>query len=147
MTHFKLGSATSALALTAVLLTQPADAAAVRRHVHCVTVAGGTTIQILVPVTLPGMASITNNWSTPIPAGAAFTLTVAGRHPQNFTLSQEVAPHASFGAGHPDITGPGQVCDASYIDTGYQTGGGTTLPNKTVLNNALKVKPMASPGN
>jgi hypothetical protein len=105
------------------LLVQPADAATVRRHVHCTTVAGGITITFLIPTTTPGIASITNNGSAPIPAGAAFTLTVAGRHPRTFTLPQELAPGASFGAGHPDITGPGQTCDASYLDTGYQSGG------------------------
>ena len=122
MTGLKFCLAAAALGLTTgIVMIQPADAATVRRHVHCTTVAGGTTIQILVPVTLPGMASITNNWSTPIPAGSAFTLTVAGRHPEGFTLPQEIAPGASFAAGHPDITGPGQTCDASYIDTNYQT--------------------------
>jgi hypothetical protein len=134
MTHFKLGLAASALGLTASLLAQPADAATVRRHLHCATVAGGTSIQILVPVTLPGMASITNNWNTPIAAGTAITLTVAGHPPETFYLGQEVGAGASFGAGHPDITGPGQVCDATFNDTGYQTGG-TTPPKKSKLNN------------
>lgn len=135
MTHFKPGPAISALALAAVLLAQPAAAATVRRHLHCSTVAGGTSIQILVPVTLPGMASITNNWNTPIAAGTAITLTVAGRHPETFSLSQQIGPGASFAAGHPDITGPGQMCDATFNDTSYQTGGGTTPPKKSRLGN------------
>ena len=135
MTGLKSTIAVSTLALAGLAVaTAPAEAATVRRHVHCTTVGGGLTIPILIPTTLPGIASITNNWSTPIPAGAAFTLTVAGRHPQSFTLSQEIAPGASFGAGHPDITGPGQVCDASYIDTGYQTGGGNPPPKKGILS-------------
>lgn len=121
--------------IAATLLAQPADAATARRHLHCITVAGGTSLQILVPVTLPGMASITNNWNFPIPAGSAFTLTV-GHHSVNFTSNQAIAPGASFGAGHPDITGPGQACDASYVDTGFQTGG-TTPPNHPKLNTAL----------
>lgn len=117
------------------LLSQPSDAATARRHLHCVTVSAGTTIQILVPVTLPGMASITNNWSVPIPAGTSYTLTVGGRHPTSFTLNQEIAAGASFAAGHPDITGPGMACDATFVDTGYQTGGGTTPPKKSILKN------------
>lgn len=136
MTGLKYCLLVSTVGLTsAALLAQPADAATVRRHLHCTTVAGGITIPILIPTTLSGIASITNNWSTPIPAGAAFTLTVAGRHPVNFTLAQEIAPGASFGAGHPDITGPGQSCDASYLDTSFQTGGGTTPPKKPKFGN------------
>ena len=123
MTGLKFYLVASILGLTsAFLLAQPADAATVRRHLRCTTVGGGLTIPVLIPTTLPGIASITNNWSTPVPAGAAFTLTV-GHHSIEFTLPQEVAPGASFGAGHPDITGPGMACDASYIDTGYHTGG------------------------
>ena len=138
MTGPQLCLAVSILAVTSAALAAPAEAATVRRHLHCVTVGGGTTIQILIPVTLPGMASITNNWTTPIPPGASYTLTVAG-HAVNFNLSQGIAAGASFGAGHPNITGPGQSCDASYLDTSYQTGPVTPPPPKKPKFNTVIV--------
>ena len=132
MTGLHIQPALAAALLLAAFAANDADAATIRRHVHCFAYATGIVIPI-VNQTLPGAVQITNNWSFTIPAGTVYTYSYGG-HQKSYQSPNALGPNAVLSVGDPAVTTT-EGCDATYPD-----------PNFGLNSGALKNKLVTSPG-
>jgi hypothetical protein len=110
----------AALALAGlVALAQPADAAGIRRHLDCATLAGGGVSLPIVNVEFAGLLNITNSSSQTIPAGTTYSYTVAG-HRASYTHPQPLASGETIAVGDAAVTANGMACDVWFEDPRFQ---------------------------
>jgi hypothetical protein len=104
------------------LAAQPAEAAIVRRHIDCFVLAVGVGGLFSTP-NQPMSVIVTNGTSATIPADTTYNVTVEGRH-MTYRSDAPLAPGGRFTMQVGYVQNSG-TCDAYFVDTNYQTGGGT----------------------
>lgn len=106
----KVTAGALALASLSTMLDIPADAAVVRRHLHCQAVshviAGITSNQI------GSTVKITNNWSLTIPKGTVYSLRLAG-HSSSFKSSKALGPGQIMNIAGPTLASVIVQCDVT----------------------------------